>query len=336
MISASDRGIRRLWRAARAAACLLLCASWANADDAEMRAVARDLAVQGAEAFERGDYDQALDRFERAAVLVEAPSISLMQARSLVAVGRWVEGLDKYYETARSQLAPDAPQAFRLAIADAAREAAELEVRMPHLEIRIGAGQGVPEGMTVMLDGKEVPEVLLNVPRPVDPGEHDVVATASEDRSVSERVVVLEAEHKLVSVPVFDQVVVQAPEPEPIPPSPVKREPQPPKERQLRDWATPVAFAVGGVGIAAATLSGMQAHDEQNQLEELCDPGCPPSAAETLSSYRTQRTLFYVSLGVGMAGLGAGAYLSLTDGNDSEAGVAIALTPAGARVEGRF
>ena len=48
---------------------------------AEARSEARTLAAQGSDAFEAGDFATALARFDRAAQLVEAPTISLMQAR---------------------------------------------------------------------------------------------------------------------------------------------------------------------------------------------------------------------------------------------------------------
>ncbi len=340
MTSDSERVSRQHWTALCVVALMMLLAPPARAnDDAETRAIARDLAVQGAEAFERGQYELALDRFDRAAALVHAPSIALMQARSLVAIGRWVEGLDKYHETARAQLEPDAPQAFYMARTDAAREAAELEARMPHLEIRVGDGQVVPDGVTIQLDGKEVPGVLLNVPRPIDPGEHDVSASDVAGRSASESIVVVEGEHKLVAVPTFEEEPAPAPEPPPIAaaPSPVATDQpeEPAKTSQLRDWAGPVAFAVGGIGAAGAAISGFAARDEQKRLDKACTPGCPPNESETLSSYRSQRTLFYVSLGVGLAGIAAGTYLTLTD-DDAEQGIALSLTPVSGSLAGWF
>ena len=69
--------------------------------DSHTRTAARSLAAQGAAAFEAQKYAAALDHFERAAALVEAPTILLMQARTLVQLGRWVEGADKYASVQR-------------------------------------------------------------------------------------------------------------------------------------------------------------------------------------------------------------------------------------------
>ncbi len=64
--------------------------------DSVTRTTARDLALQGSEAFDHGQYQVALDLFQRAGELVRAPTISLMQARSLSQLGRWVEAMDAY------------------------------------------------------------------------------------------------------------------------------------------------------------------------------------------------------------------------------------------------
>jgi len=89
----------------------LLCASSASAEDAEMRTAARDLATQGAQAFEAGEYAQASDFFRRAHELVPAPSIALLQARSLAKLGQLLEAVDIYEQTARFKLLGDAPEA---------------------------------------------------------------------------------------------------------------------------------------------------------------------------------------------------------------------------------
>ena len=119
-----------------------MAATWSSAShaqgvDAETRTVARELARQGADAFERHDYTTALDRLTRAFSLFSAPTISVMQARSLVHLGRFVEALDKYEETQRMSLGDDSPDAFRQAVNEAKSEAEELRARIPRLLIRV-------------------------------------------------------------------------------------------------------------------------------------------------------------------------------------------------------
>ena len=82
-----------------------LCARTASAEepDAGTRVAARELAVSGAEAFDKREFATALDRFQRAESLYKVPSISIMVARCFANVGRVVEAVDKYEETLRSE-----------------------------------------------------------------------------------------------------------------------------------------------------------------------------------------------------------------------------------------
>src|SRR5687768_16557217 len=93
--------------------------------DSHTRTAARTLAAEGTEAFMRKDYPQALDLFRRAGSLVPAPTIALMEARTLVELGRWVEAIDAYAAVQKAREDPENP-AFRQAADDAAREAEAL------------------------------------------------------------------------------------------------------------------------------------------------------------------------------------------------------------------
>ena len=134
MISDSKgQSIRFSGARAQKALCLALLLAFSSAapsvraqdSDPETRTAAREMATQGAEAFEKQDYETALDRFQRASALFRAPSISVMEARTLVKLGRLLAALDKYESTRHIVLPPDAPEALHRAVEDAAHEAAE-------------------------------------------------------------------------------------------------------------------------------------------------------------------------------------------------------------------
>lgn len=310
MTLASERGRLRA-RIGLAVCALALC--WAPAAAQEVngqsRTLARDLAVQGAVAFEQRDFEQALDRFDRAAQLFPAPSISIMQARVLVELGRWIEALDRYQAAAQFKLTPDAPQAYHRAQREAAEEGARLQQQVPHLEIRVTPADRAP-APEVHLDGKLVPPVLLNVERLVDPGEHSIEVLRAGVSIAAQRLTVVAGEHKLYT---FDNA--EAPPPSAPPPpallvsAPAPLAEQPPTEAPR--WLMPVAFGVGGVASAAAIYTGWRAVSAKQTLDETCTPACPSSMQDTLSSYRTYRTTFYVSAAVGLVGLGVGSYFAL-------------------------
>ncbi len=113
-------------------------ASPAAVDD-RTRAAARQLAQDGAAAFEAGQLERAHALLHRAYALYPVPTIALMDARSLKGMGRLVEAAERYELARRSQLDADAPKAFKDAVRDADREVAKLRPRIPLLTIRVRA-----------------------------------------------------------------------------------------------------------------------------------------------------------------------------------------------------
>lgn len=292
---------------------LLLLAPLGTARAAESavqtRTAARDLAIQGAEAFEAKDYKVALDRFERASALYAAPSIAIMQARTLVKLDRWVEALDKYTAIALTALPADAPEAFRRARGDAASEADALRARTPRLEIQVG---GETKELVVKLDGNTLPNALLNVQQPVDPGAH-VVTVEAEGRPPFQRTVKLSASQ---------QATVKLPE------GHDNASPPPASQEQAKAQAVPsrrvwtyVAFGVGGLGLTIGGISGIMALDAQSDATTKC-PRC------TNDSGSFNRTLAFTGLAVGAAGIGVGTYLYFSEKSEPQQ-LTARISPAG-------
>jgi hypothetical protein len=321
--------------------------SWAAAapaqevdEDAETRTAARELARQGAEAYDSGDDLTALDRLDRAYALVPAPSISVMQARVLVRLGRWVEALDRYETTRVAVLGPAAPEAFRQAVADAITEGEALRLRIPRLAVHVTTPNGPPPGLSVTLDGKPVPPELLDVERPLDPGAHEVMASAPGYEPVVRRVDLAEADNVALEI-VLSLHLEPAASPPPAPPKAPAPKPQPaPRSdrmstREVAGWA---ALGVGAAALATGTVTGLIALKRKSRLDGICGPDgseCPPSSEDDIDSYRLNVRLSYVSFAVGVASVGAGGYLLLAGQRDSSH-VAALLGMDGVALSGRF
>ncbi|HET9933053.1 MAG TPA: hypothetical protein VFQ35_20260 [Polyangiaceae bacterium] len=293
--------------------------------DSETRSIARELALQGAEAYEQKDYTTALDRFQRAATLFRAPSIVVMLARTLVQTGRFLEALDRYEETQRSPLPPDAPEAFRLAVEDARSEARALRARLPRLEVRTGAG-APRDGLSIKLDGRSVSDALLDVERPIDPGSHQLVVSAAGRVPFHEDFSMTEGERRVITLPALAPLEVDR--------SSASMAARTAPSERTRTWA----LALGGVGLGAlgvGVASGIVALGHKSELDSECRPGCPSSARDELSSYRTNRTISYVSLGLGTAALGTGAYLWFLS-SKGHASVTARVAPGAISLTGAF
>jgi hypothetical protein len=285
---------------------------------------ARELAVAGAEAFEKHDFATALDRFQRAESLYKVPSISVMVARCFAAVGRVVEAVDKYEETLRVPLEAGAPEAFQRAVAEATAEVEGVRARVARLELRLPAD--APPGTVVRLDDKPVPAALQGVPTPVNPGGHHLTARAWGRAPYSFDLMLPEGGRQTVEISLELLAVTPA------------ASPAPGAARASGHRTSPWAIALlagGGVAIAGGAVTGIAALSHKSSLDAACKPGCPSNMSGDLAGFRRDRTLSYLGFGVGLAAAGAGAYFvfhEAASGNE----VGALVLPGGAAVAGSF
>lgn len=306
-----------------------LCASPAFAEDAEIRTAARDLATQGAQAFEAGDYAQASDFFRRAHELVPAPSIALLRARSLAKLGQLLEAIDIYEQTARFKLAEDAPEAYLQAVDTARSEMEEVRHRLPRLKL-ILTGLSSNEHAQVSMDDKATPDALLGVERPINPGQHRIEARVGGQLRATRELSIVEGQSYQV-----DLDVRPAEPPKPVAPAPVVSAPAPERPRSWQRTGGFVALGVGALGLGIGTYTGIVALNHKSDLDSVCKPNCPASSADDIDAFRTNRTISYVSFGVGIAAAATGVAL-LTFGKPSEEHLAIRALPAGLQIGGRL
>ena len=316
---------------------LALPVGWAQAQDqqAEMRTVARDLASQGADSFEHQDYAAALDRFNRAYALVPAPSISIMQARSLERLGRLVEALDKYETTQHAQLSPDAPDAFKQAIQDARREAESLWARVPRLRIHILVPSAAPKRLDVTIDGRQVPAALIDVERPIDPGTHQISVNAEGFPPTARAISIESGDRITLQIPLYPSIAAATSSDEAPSPTVAATTMQSPTSTSSGIWGW-VALSAAAVGYGTSAITGVIALEKKSALDAQCHPGCPGSAADDISTFRTMRTLSYATLGMGTVALGVGGYLLIHESSREQRRLGLALHPSQALVWGTF
>lgn len=313
------RRVLGLGRALPLLSFLLFVAEPARAEQADplVRTAARELANEGMNAFEAGDYEGALDRFQRAHTLFAAPSLSVMEARCLVRLGRWVEALDRYEATQRTPLEPNAPAAYRRAVADAEKESEALRARLPRLTITVASSGTKPAPFEVHLDGRALPEALVGVALPVDPGRHELVLRAERRAPVRRAITVEEGRHESIAL-----------EPGPRLPEAETSDAAPLRERL--GW---IAIGAGGLAFTTGIVTGARAISIKNAADERCmGPAC--RSGNDLSSYHAHRTASFVAFGLGAAALAAGSYLLWF--GPSAGDTQVALSPAGVSVRSAF
>lgn len=304
-------------------------------DESHTRTAARTLAAQGTEAFENRDYLAALDLFQRAGALVEAPTILLMEARTLVELRRWVEAADKY-STVKVMQSPDSNNAaFEMAVQAASDEYEALKARIPLLTVRV-VGARAHEPFSVWIDGRQIPAPLVGVDNPLDPGNHKIEVHHASDPPIHREVTLVEgAREELV-------VTLQAePPPQPAQPLPTTvSQPVSPSESPRADTSgqTTLGWVALGTGAGATAIgigTGFYALSKKSDLDKVCDPGCPSGSEDDIDSFRRYRTISYATFGLGLAGLAWGGYVLWTSKPDDPS-IAVRAAPNGAWVEGRF
>ncbi len=179
----------------------------------------------------------------------------------------------------------------------------QLRYRIPKLTIERGEGA---EAAKIELDGIELGSSSIGVEVPVDPGPHQVFATAKGYEDFQEAVTVEEEE--------IQTLIIE-----------MKRVPE--EKGQTRDVGTtegpptkkepevlPISLVAGG-GVVMATggvlllLAQVQFSDIQSQCTG--DEPCSESLKEPYKQAQTKQAVGYTALGLGAAAAGVGVYFLL-------------------------
>jgi hypothetical protein len=256
---------------------------------------ARSLAKEGYESFKQGDHARAVELLERAYALYQAPTVALLQARSLVKLGKLVEAARTYELAAGADLDAAASQPMRDAKSAAKSELAELLPRIPTLSIGL---IGEQEGVSVRLNGEVVPEAALGSETLVNPGVYLINAIKEGKSVATERVALEEGASKAVMLRLAGSGDASS-----------GRADGRGTTQRVVGWTS---LGVGAVGIAVGVGAGVHMLNQKAILDAACLNGsCPRSAEGDLSSFRAARVASMIGYGAGMVGLGAGLTLLL-------------------------
>lgn len=267
-------------------------------------APARDLWLEGQQAYQAGDYVHAADRFDRAYELERVPLLALWVARSLTRAGRWVDALDRYREAAELPLAADASSRDWAARREAKLEREQLLPRVPSVVVLLA---GAPSSeVTLEVNGVFLPSEFLGIPRAVDPGVVKVHAEHGK-QSADENVEIAEGETKVVRVSFAE------PAPRREPAHSVEPVARPPRRGEFQRVVSYVAVGVGGAALlTGGVFATVAAGDEGRLLRDCPMSRCPPSLRSNVETYESKRTVATVGLWSGAALVTAGVVLYFT------------------------
>jgi len=169
--------------------------------DAATTAQARALFTEGLEHADAERWEEALDRFRRAATLRRATPILFNLALAARHVGALVEASEALREVLRDpEVAPEVE-------ARARSELSGLEPRLGHLTLAV---EGPRDGVEVSLDGAPRPPATWGVALPVDPGPHEAFATRDGETVARADVHLEEGEARTLALTVPPEAIAVA------------------------------------------------------------------------------------------------------------------------------
>lgn len=292
----------------------------------EERAAARAAAGQGADAFDGGRWQEAVDLFTRAEAIVHSPIHLLYLGRAQLKLGQWVKAYENFNRIKREGAPVNAPAAVKKAIDDASKELTQLEPQLPQVAAKV---KNATADVEVQMDGTTIPPLLVGLMRPVDPGQHVFVAKTATAASES---VALDVQPSSRHTVELELKPLHAPAPVPLvaapppstPPAPVTHDTGagPSGTNGLR-IASYAALGLGVVGVGLGTVFLIQAGSTQEEADDLCPSApCDPARKSQIDAKdddaASQRTMAVVGYGVGGAALAAGVTLFVLSGKKSE------------------
>jgi hypothetical protein len=267
---------------------------------------ARELSGQANAAFEAGNYGEAEKLFAAASNLYPAaPTLTLGLARSQAKSGKYVLAKENYNKIIREQSNnSNASQAFKDALASAQAEIDGVSAKIGHVTITI---DGLPPNAQVTVDGEEVKSAGLGVPRPIDPGQHKVVAAADGYATAEASFNVTEAGSAAAKLTMVKNA---APVTGPTGPTSPTEAPKTSFETKRDHTLAAIALGVGGAGLVFGGITGAIALGKHSTLAKDCTGGkCPETDSKKVDSYHTMAMLSTVGFIVGGVGVAAGAVL---------------------------
>jgi hypothetical protein len=258
-----------------------------------------------------GKIAEACPKFAAAADLTSTAGVRLNLADCYEQLGRTASAWAKAQDALTA-----AERAGDAAAAQFARErVAALEPKLSYVFVTV-AKEAAVTGLEVRRDGEKLPTAAWGVPMPVDPGEHEVSATAPGRKRWSEKKEVTGAGTKVsFAVPELheDSSAAAAITPAPAP----EGSSRPAETPSLWSTQRTLALVAGGVGVAGAvvgTVFGLQAMSKKDEADAACpsvrcsDANAVQASQDALTA-GTVSTIGFVVAGVGLAG---GAVLWLT------------------------
>lgn len=182
-----------------------------------------------------------------------------------------------------------------------------LEPLVPRVQIIVSWQP--PRGGIVRLDGVEVGAAGWGTSLPLDPGPHEISAEAPGRKRFSLPFTLQPGDKRDLAVPELEPETVRGARPNPA------RAREDDTARDPGEGRRTAGFVAGGIGLVAVGVGswfGLQAVLDRKNSDAKCNPVCTDEAVALNDDAKRNARLSNIGFGVGLVGLGAGAYLVLS------------------------
>lgn len=297
----------------------VLCWAGSAAAQGESTALAQSLFEEGRALMSAGNYAEACPKLEESQRLDPGGGTLLNLASCHEKQGRTATAWAEYNEAASI--------ARRDGRTDREKEAtARVQALEPLLRrANISVDAKNPAELELTLDGRKLPRAAWGSAIPLDPGSHEIVASAPGRDAWKQTFELAKDGHtEAFDVPELalapEEAPVVAPPPEPEPPrmehpgeadrKPVSAGPP------LSAW---IAGGVAVVGFGVGTWFGLRALDEKSMSDDECDgDACSPTGLEHNEDAQRDAWISNAGIGVGVIATGLAAYFWLSAEPHSE------------------
>jgi len=299
---------------------LSLAAARANAQNG---AIAEQLFNEARDLGKAGKWEEACPKFEASFKQDPALGTRLNLANCYERIGKLASAWGIYKDAAT--FARKSNDAKRAEYAD--KQAQLLEPRLPKLTITAPANP--PAGLTVQRDGAPVTAPELGLALYVDPGEHEVTASAPGFEPSSQKITVTEGKAETLAIPALVAKPEEAKPPIITAPPVVEEVPASPTRKYI-------GLGVGGAGLVAVGVGlvfGKKAMSANEDAKSLCGPELQCSSANfakgkrLIEDGRSKATLSTVFVIGGGAAIAAGVVLFVTAPRATERATTARIVP---------
>jgi len=302
----------------------------ARADASANPAVAEALYEEARNLMKQGKLDQACPKFKQSYDLDAGGGTLLNLAECYEKQGKLASAWSSFKE-AQVQAQRDGRHER---VDYAKKHIATIEPKLSKITIAVSSDASTP-GLRVLLDGAELGSAAWNVGVPIDPGPHELAASAPSKVTYDKQFEIAgSSPSTTLTIPKLEDapVLVGAAPARPVDQD-VEKKAVPSEVAQGNGSRTVgyVLLGAGVVGVGVGSYFGLHAFSEWSKRKNDCVGGCTADA-KTASDHASSAALISdIGFGVGLIAAGVGTYLILSPKHTSEAGTGARQAPRTAR-----